>query len=261
MTLFDFLKNIFLLLLFACLTPILIEEIKFQYAPFFELHTQIGIITINNVIHDSSNYTTQLYSLFNNPYIKGIVIKINSSESFSASSQAIFHEIQYLKRQYPKPIVALIENRCIGGSYLIASSCDYIIAPQSALIGGIGLEISDLQLKNISIGEKTTASTLQNNIYQQFLNQVATARKLSLTTIDRWADGTVCTGSKAVELGLITMTGSIHNAIEVLKEKALIDGEIEWISAHHCADSISPFEIRAQYRKVLKSTAGFTSTV
>ena len=237
MILFNFLKNIFLILLFICFTPIIIKEVTLQYSPFFEPHTPIGIITINGIIHDSSNYTDQLNSFFKNPAIKGIIIKINSIDSFAASSQTIFHEIQQLKQHYPKPIIALVENACLSGSYLIASACDSIIAPQSALIGGIGLNVSNLQLKNIKTIQESSVSAIQNDIYQQFIHQIAAARKLSLATVHLWAEGMIYTGNKAVSLGLINKTGSTHTAIEILKEKALIDGEIEWVGAPNRNDN------------------------
>jgi protease-4 len=229
MILFNFLKNIFLILLFVCFVPIMIKEIKIQYSSFCEPCTPIGIIMINGVIQDSSHYTDQLHSFFKNPSIKGIIVKINSIDSFAASSQTIFHEIQQLKQQHPKAIIALVENACLSGSYLIASACDYIIAPQSALIGGIGLNVSNLQLKNIKTAQEPLLSAIQNDIYQQFIHQIAAARKLSLATVHLWAEGMIYTGNKAVSLGLINKIGSTHTAIEILKEKALIDGEIEWI--------------------------------
>jgi protease IV len=228
MTVHDSLKNIILLLIFIYLAPMLIEGIKTHYAPFLEPRTQIGILTIKNPLNNSYYATTQLNSFFKNPYIKGIVIKIDCMESSAGTSQAIFHEIQSLKKEYPKPIISVVENVCISGSYLIASACDYIIAPESALIGGIGSYCNTSSLQKM-IEEKEYTNILHDDTYQQSIKQVATARKLSLATSTQWADGKIFTGHQAKSLGLVSATGSLYTAMTFLKEKALIEGEIELI--------------------------------
>ncbi|MCX5922514.1 MAG: hypothetical protein NTX86_04260, partial [Candidatus Dependentiae bacterium] len=42
-------------------------------------------------------------------------------------------------------------------------------------------------------------------------------------------DGKIFTARQAIKLGLIDTIGSAQQAIAVLKEKALIEGEIEWV--------------------------------
>ncbi len=254
MTVYDYLKNIFFILIFLHIAPSLIEGIRKQYGRYLEPRTQIGVLQIKGILYDSSYYTKQLYRFFKNPQIKGILIRMDCLGSAAGTGQTIFNEIQALKKEFPKPIIILVENTCASGGYLIACACDHIIAPASAIVGSIGSYFSTIQLREfleqfkvrystIKAGtyktiadpfvdmtqeEKLLLQGIQNDAYNQFVQHVAKERKLSLANITAWADGKIFTGRQALELGLIDEIGSAQNAVKVLKEKALIEGEIEW---------------------------------
>src|SRR5882724_130712 len=130
MTFNDLLKNILLLLVFAYSAPFLYENIKTHYTNAIEPRTSIGVVSIKGTVNSSSPYITQLHSLFKDPYIKGIVLTIDCYESAAGTSHIIFHEIQALKKEFPKPLITLVENECLSGAYLIATTADYIVAPE-----------------------------------------------------------------------------------------------------------------------------------
>ena len=255
MTFYDYLKNIFLILIFLHIAPSLIDGIRRQYSRYLEPRTQVGVLKIKGVLYDSSYYTKHLYKFFKNPQIKAILIRMDCLGSAAGTGQTIFNEIQALKKEYPKPVITLVENVCASGGYLIACASDHIIAPASAVIGSIGSYFSNLQLREfleqfkvryniIKAGtyktitdpftdmteeEKLLLQGIQNNAYDQFVQLVANTRKLTITKTSQWADGKIFTGQQALELGLIDEIGSGQNAIRVLKEKALIEGTIEWV--------------------------------
>ena len=152
-------------------------------------------------------------------------------------------------------MVILVENVCASGGYLIACAADLIISPASAIIGSIGNYFSNIQLREFleqfkikyttvkagkfkTIGdplsdlteeEKELLQIIQDDAYRHFTQQVANTRKLSLANVQDWADGKIFTGLQAQKLGLIDEIGSAQNAIKALKERALIEGEIEWV--------------------------------
>jgi len=229
MTLFESIKTILILVVFMYAAPFLIDGIKKQYMPLLEPRTNIGVLCITQHLHNSFCLTEQIHSFFKNPLIKAIVIKIDCADAAPASSQTIFHDIRQLKKEYPKPIIALVENMCLSGAYLIASACDYIIAPESALIGNIGHSFSAWPLQQIDPEKKNHFESIENETYQQLTKHVALSRKLSLTTTANWADGKFFTGTQALALGLINEIGSMCTVIKIIKEKSLTDGEIEWI--------------------------------
>jgi len=247
MTLNELLRNIILLLIFAYSSPFLINGIKNHYINALEPRTLIGSITIKETVTQSSHITTQLNNLFKNTSIKGIVLLIDCYDCAAGTSQLIFHEIQKLKKEYPKPLLALIENECLSGAYLIASACDYIIAPESALIGKIGSYTLPDHLRTLSEQSDIT----YNEIYEQSTKHIAMARKLSLATVSNWALEKIFTGRQALKLGLITNIGSMTTVTSLMKEKALIDGEIEWVEKKYHYQklpfSISLFASNVQY--------------
>lgn len=256
MTFFDYLKNIFLVIIILQLAPPLLENMKKQYGKYLLAHTKVGVIEIKGIISNSDTYNKQLQTYFKDPSIKAILLKIECPGGASGSSQAIYNEILALKKEYVKPLVTLVENVCTSGGYYIACASDFIIAPGSALVGSVGTSIPYLfkvnefleqfkihyesakagTYKNITnpfvpatSEDRVLVQSLLDDAYQQFAQDVAARRKLPVTTVTTWADGKIFTAKQAHNLGLIDAIGSAHTAVGIIKEKALIEGEIEWI--------------------------------
>jgi protease IV len=254
MTLFGIFKNVAIILISLQLGPIVIKSIKDQYTNYLESKTQVGVLSIQGVIYDSVPYTKKLYKLFKDPKLKALLIDMNCLGSAAGTGQIIFSEITSLRKKYTKPVVVLVENICTSGGYLIACSADCIIAPSAAIIGSIGSYFATVQLNRFlemhKVYDTHLAQTnkkivdplaeltekeivliqgLQKNLYKEFTEIVAKSRKLSLTKLEDWADGKIFTGKQALKLGLIDKIGTMEKAIEVIREKALIEGEIEWI--------------------------------
>lgn len=234
MTLLNALKTVLLLTIALYIAPFLIENIKTQYSYLLEPQAHIGILSLTQPLYSSDYLTEDVCSFFKDPVIQAIVIKIDCADIAAGTSQTIFHDIRQLKKEYPKPIIALVENVCLSGAYLIASSCDYIVAPESAIIGNIGPSFCNASIKKIVETTKNSntqeiTDLIDNESYQQLAKQVALSRKLSLTTISNWADGKIFTATQAITLGLINEIGSLCTVIKTIKEKALIEGEIKWV--------------------------------
>ena len=230
MTLLNLLKTLFLLTIILYIAPFFMDGIKQQYIHLLEPQTPIGVISITEPLHNNYQLIKEVHSFFKDPSIKGIVLKINCAETASGTSQSMFHDIRCLKKQYPKPIIALVENMCLSGAYLIASACDSIIAPESAIIGNIGESFITPTIQHIAT---ESSVTLETESYQQLTKQIALSRKLSLTTIANWAGGKTFTGTQAIAVGLINEIGSLCTVIKNIKEKALIEGEIKWVEPNH----------------------------
>ena len=256
MTIFDAIKSLILILIILLIAPFALHEINQKYANFSDNRTHIGVLPIRGIIYDSSFYVEQLQQFFTNPEIKGIVLKLECPGAACGTAETIYTEIQALKRQYPKPVIGLIENICTAGGYWIACATDYLIAPGTAIIGTIGatlpplfrckdfmeqhhIKYSDVKAETyqsilnpfveLNTQEKELLQTMLQDTYQQFIHLVAQARKISLAKIDQWADGKTFTGQQAYKLHLIDEIGSQQRVMAILKQKALIEGDIKWI--------------------------------
>lgn len=252
----DYLKTIFFIILLFQFAPPLLKSMKKNYRRFFEPHTKVGYLSIKGLIMSSSYYVHYLKKFFENEEIKAILLFIESPGGAAGSSEAIAHEIELLKKEYPKPIITLSENVLASGGYYIASSSDYIITAPSTLVGSIGtsipgqfklqdfIEEHKIHYNVIKAGEykavtdpfvNTTPEQnallqgVADSSYANFIAHVSKHRpKLSLETAPTWANGKICTGTQALKLNLIDQIGSKSDTIKKIKEMAIIEGKIAW---------------------------------
>lgn len=253
----DYVRNIFWILLLLSFAPTLFEGIRRPLMRMFETRTQVAVVPINGVVYEAGIITRQLYTFFKNPAIKAIVIRMDCAGSAAGTGESICHEILSLKKEFPdKRIITVVENICASGGYYIASATDYIIAPGCALIGSIGANMPYLfnvrefieqykvhytpmtagKYKNagnpfvdLTPENKALLQGVLDDNYAQFVADIAQNRKLTNADSSVWADGKIFSGRQAFDLGLIDKVGSSYDAIAYLKEKALIEGEIEWV--------------------------------
>lgn len=259
MTLMGTLKNVFYIFIFLVLAsfiPILMNGVSSFYNRYVEQRTQVGVLPIKGVLYDSSSSVKQLHKYFKDPAIKAILLKIECPGSATGTGHIIFNEIMTLKSEYPKPVIALVENVCASGGYYIASAADHIIASPMAIIGSVGVTTSNFfQLKEfmeqfkikyvpITAGEyknstnpfttitpeqKRMLQELLDDDYDQFVSDIAQRRNISKESAPQWANGRIFSGRQAFALHLIDELGSWSQAIKVIKNKADIETEIKWV--------------------------------
>ncbi len=253
----DYLKSLFFIIILIQITPPILKNIIKQYSHILEPKTKVAYVPIKGILYDSRPITKYLRKYFKNNEIKAILLIIDCPGGAAGSAEAIANEIHLLKKEYPKPILSIAENICTSGAYYIAASTHYIISSPSTLIGSIGVSLPyqfkfDELLKKYNItyipiksgkykgatdpfipitpDKQTMLQTLTERSYQNFIKHIAQNRpKLSLDNSKKWADGKIFSGNEAFELGLIDKVGSQSNAINKIRELAVIEGKIEWI--------------------------------
>lgn len=254
-----FLTSMLLLIVIIQMAPTLVKNFKDIYDDAFELKAKVGVIKITDEISQIGTYIKNLRNFFEKDDIKAILLRIDCPGGASGSSQALYNEILELKKEYPKPIITLTNDLCASGGYYIACASDYIIASPASIIGSIGVYLSSFKIKElieswkikcniVQAGKYKTAfnpftenskevndlmQSVANDVYAQFINDVATRRKLSIDQAEKWANGKFFTGKKALELGLVDENGSESNAIKKIKELAMIekDKKIDWVKS------------------------------
>lgn len=251
-----YLKNIFLFILLIQFLPPLVKSIWKQYSNLVEPKTKIGVVEVEGVISNGSAYIPHLRTFFKDPEIKGIVLKIDSPGGASGTAQAVFQEINDLRKQYNKPIVAFCENVCASAAYYIASAADYIITQPSTLVGNVGvyvgypnfqdllkqlnikytvIEAGDyktgaLYFKDLTPEQRAMYQSLTDDTYKQFVHDVSQRRpKLASLDPKQWADGKTFTGRQGLELGLVDELGANALLEKILRDRIAVQGDIEWI--------------------------------
>ncbi|MCK5818027.1 MAG: signal peptide peptidase SppA [Psychromonas sp.] len=183
--------------------------------------------------------------------IKAVVLRINSPGGSAFSSEKIRQQILALKSAHKKVVVSMGGFAASGG-YWIASAADYIYASPTTLTGSIGIfgmyASVDKALKKIGIyndGVGTSplsglsltrplnpelSNILQMGIdagYKRFLQVVADGRHMSISQVQKVAEGRVWTGKDAVELGLVDRIGNLSDAINKAGNLAKLNNKFD----------------------------------
>jgi protease-4 len=204
----------------------------------------VGVLRVEGTIDDSHSLLTELKRFKDAPWIKAIVIRIDSPGGAVGPTQEIFQELQKIKNK--KPLIASMGGMATSGGYYVASACDQIVANPGTLTGSIGVimqlgNIEELLKKlgvkpyNVKSGAnkdlgspfqplssegKAILQSLVDNVHNQFIGAVAGARSMEEAEVRRLADGRVYSGAQAKELGLVDQLGNLEDAIELAAKRA-----------------------------------------
>ena len=209
----------------------------------------VGVLQIEGAIDDSQTVLTELKRLREMPWVKAIVVRIDSPGGAVAPTQEIFEEILRSKKQ--KPFIASMGGIATSGGYYIAAACDRIIANPGTLTGSIGVimqltNVEELMKKigvravnvksgvNKDIGSpfqplspegREILQSLIDNVYGQFVAAVAKGRSMEEAQVRKLADGRIYSGAQAQQLGLIDEFGTLQDAIELAAKRAGIEAD------------------------------------
>ncbi len=212
---------------------------------------KIAVVDVTGVILSPEIVGGQLRKFGDDDSVKAILLHINSPGGDAAASQELYHEVLRVRQEKHKKVVASIESVGASGAYYVASACDTIYANDASVVGSIGVimewtNYGDLmrwaKLKNVTIhaGELKDAGdpsrdltpkeeayfqSLVDNMYGQFVHDVAEGRHTSDDKIRPLATGQVWTGQQALPLGLIDKAGGYRVALMDTAKAVGIHGE------------------------------------
>jgi len=249
---------------------------------------KIGVIDVDGVILNAETPISQLRKFADDSSIRAIILHINSPGGGAAASQEIYEEVKRIRDEKKKPIVASIESVGASGAYYIASGTEKIFANRASIVGSIGVimeytNYGDLlkwaKLKNVTIkaGELKDAPSpvhdltpkemaymqgLVDNMHQQFIDDVASGRKRSVTEIQPLATGQVWTGQQAVPLHLIDSIGSFQDALRATAKQVGISGDPEVVKPYIRRKTLldiltSPSDLFPGPEQLLEKNIGF----
>ena len=213
--------------------------------------SRIAVIDVSGVIVDAEKIDKQMEKFGDDSSVKAIVLHIDSPGGGAAASQEVYNEVLRIRQEKHKKVVASIQSVGASGAYYIASACDSIYANDASVVGSIGVimewtNYGDLmrwaKLKPVVIhagalkdaGDPTHDMTpeeavyfqsLVDNMYGQFIHDVASGRHTSDARIHPLATGQVWTGQQALPLGLIDKIGGYRVALIDTARSVGITGE------------------------------------
>lgn len=211
----------------------------------------IGVVEIDGEILSADGIVDQLRKYDQDSSIKAILLHIDSPGGAAAPSQEIYHEVLDIRNEHKKPIVASIESMGASGAYYIASAAGKIYANQASVVGSIGVIMEWTSYGNLmqwakltpqvihagalkDAGDPTREMTPQerayfqglvDNMYGQFVHDVAVGRNLPQSQVQALATGQVWTGEEALPLHLIDKTEGFRDALLDTARSVGIHGE------------------------------------
>lgn len=217
----------------------------------FSTGDSIGVIDVDGEISSADTIVDQLRKFDQDSSIKAILLHIDSPGGAAAPSQEIYHEVLHIRNEHKKPIVAAIESVGASGAYYIASGTDKIYANNASVVGSIGvimewtnygnlMQWAKLMPEVIHAGalkdagdpqrpmtpeERAYFQSLVDNMYGQFVADVAVGRHLPPDQVKSLATGQVWTGQQALPLHLIDKTGGFRDALLETAKSVGISGE------------------------------------
>lgn len=215
----------------------------------FVIGDKIGVIEVYGVIADSRQVIEQLHDFRDNDGIKAVVLRVDSPGGGVGPSQEIHDEVKAVG--VVKPVVVSMGSVAASGGYYIAASATEIIANPGTITGSIGVimeftnfrelldkiglssvvvksgEYKDIgsPTREMTVAEQAILQTLIDDVHGQFVASVAEGRHLEEETVRAIANGSIFSGRRAMEMGLVDRMGNLEVAIQRAAELSGIDGE------------------------------------
>jgi len=222
---------------------------------FFSPQERVGVVDIKGLLTDSRTAIKQLDRYRDDDSIKAIVLRINSPGGAVGPSQEILREVEKVRTK--KKIVASLGTVAASGGYYIASGANLIMSNRGTATGSIGVIMQfanvegltqklGLDFFNLKAGrykdvgspframspeDKAYLQGFIDNIYQQFVSDVARNRKIPLARLKTLAEGRIYTGEEAKEAGLVDEFGNLPDAIERAGRLGGIKGKVKAVYA------------------------------
>jgi len=221
----------------------------------FSPRERVGVVEIKGLLTDSRTVIKQLERYRDDDSIKAIVLRINSPGGAVGPAQEILREVEKIRAK--KKIVASLGTVAASGGYYIASGANLIMANRGTATGSIGVIMQFTNVEGLSkkIGldffnlkaghykdvgspyrpmtpeDKAYIQGLLDNIYQQFLSDVAHNRNIPLAKMKTLAEGRIYSGEEAKQVGLVDEFGNLPDAIEKAGRLGGIKGKVTAVYA------------------------------
>ncbi len=240
---------------------------------------KIGVVSITGAITSGNKISSDLVTFAKDESIKAIILRINSPGGGVGATQEIYREVQKIAHQ--KPVVAAMGSVAASGGYYVAAPATKIVSNPGTVTGSIGVFIQFVRLEELmkKIGvdleivksgefkdmgspdrtltqrDREIIDALIQDLQSQFVAAVASGRSLSALKVREIADGRIFSGAQAKELGLVDFLGNFQDAVEITKEIAGIQRDVELVYPKKSSGELWNLLLESSARHVVKALA------
>ena len=198
-------------------------------------------------------YVRTISALARDQRVRSVVVDVDSPGGSAPVADSIYRALRHLSAR--KPTVAFIRGSGLSGGYLIACGATKVVALPTALVGSIGVILvrpivqellervgvkmvitKEGHLKDMfqpfrepTAEEQEKVQALTGEIYDWFVDAVATSRRLSPKVVRGYATGEMFTATKAKEMGLIDELGDWDTALDMASELGRIPRRLQYV--------------------------------
>jgi protease-4 len=179
-----------------------------------------------------------------NKRIKAVVLRIDSPGGDGFASDMIWRELELCRKK--KPIIVSMAGVAGSGGYYIACNATKVFALPTTLTGSIGVfnfklvteglynklgarrqavkrgEHADAMsdMRTMTSEEESIMQAQVDYFYNQFVQKVATGRKMSFEKVDSIGQGRIWSGLDAKRIGIVDSLGGFLDAVGYAKQVA-----------------------------------------
>ncbi|HEX7671445.1 MAG TPA: signal peptide peptidase SppA, partial [Polyangiaceae bacterium] len=180
--------------------------------------------------------------------VKAVVLRIDSPGGSALASDLMWHDLMELRKK--KPLVTSVANMAASGGYYLACASTKIVAPETSIVGSIGvlggkIVISDALAEfgvhaetfpaSPAPGAAARAAYLSplapwdgptrekvrkqmEQVYELFLRRVAEGRGLPVPLVRAVAEGRIWSGSQGLKIRLVDEIGGLGKALDIARK-------------------------------------------
>lgn len=201
---------------------------------------RVAVLPIVGIIDSETRFVRELQAFRDDPSVRAFVLEIRSPGGGVGASQSIHAELQRLRMEDDRPLIAWIGSIGASGGYYVALPADSIFALPGSITGSIGVimqfpnakellrkvgvelevvksgSLKDMgsPARELSEGERQVLQGLVDDVWNQFVDAVVDGRDLDRAQVVELADGRVLSGEAAWEQGLVDGLGTLQDALD-----------------------------------------------
>ncbi|MCB1680547.1 MAG: signal peptide peptidase SppA [Rhodospirillales bacterium] len=171
--------------------------------------------------------------------VKAVVLRVDSPGGSPVASETILRGVQIVQ-EHGKQVIVSMGPTAASGGYWISAYANQIFVLPTTITGSIGVVGGKFSTKELwsmlgvnweriqwgknagmwsmntpfSDSEAERINAMLDNVYSNFLQRVASGRKMSVQEVDRIAGGRVWTGKSAIKIGLADRIGGLEDALD-----------------------------------------------